>query len=210
MASWAELLSGAEPGEHMVQLYGGDDRLLTRNVSRYLAEGLRRGDGLVVIATPEHTSAIAGHLVEEDSGAAIDAAVAGRLVLLDAVETLARFLVDGRPDQALFRSVVGEAIPAVRAQAATGSVRAFGEMVSLLWDAGRHQAAARLEELWNDTLAESCCSLFCATASTSSTAPETPRSCGPLSFPTITSSRVPAPCSPAADRAAEFGRVASS
>lgn len=78
------------------------------------------------------------------------------------METLARFLVDGRPDQALFRSVVGEAIPAVRAQAATGSVRAFGEMVSLLWDEGRHQAAARLEELWNDTLAESCCSLFCA------------------------------------------------
>ena len=42
MASWVELLSGAEPGEHVVQLYGNDDQLLIRNVSRYLAEGLRR------------------------------------------------------------------------------------------------------------------------------------------------------------------------
>ena len=60
MASWAELLSGAEPGEHVVQLYGDDDRLLSRNVGRYLAEGLRRGDGLVVIATPNIPAPLAG------------------------------------------------------------------------------------------------------------------------------------------------------
>ena len=65
MASWAELLTLAGPGEHVVQLYGEDDQLLARNVSRYLAEGLRRGDGLVVIGTPEHTEAVARHLVEE-------------------------------------------------------------------------------------------------------------------------------------------------
>jgi len=48
-----------------VQLYGDDDQLLTSDVSRYLGEGLRRGDGLVVIATSEHTHAIARHPVEE-------------------------------------------------------------------------------------------------------------------------------------------------
>jgi hypothetical protein len=163
MASWAELLSGAEPGEHVVQLYGDDDRLLSRNVGRYLAEGLRRGDGLVVIATPEHTSAIGRHLVEECPAATFDAArAAGRLVMLDAEQTLARLLLDGRPDATRFRSVVGEVIASVRGRAATGSVRAFGEMVSLLWDAGGHDDATRLEELWNGILADSCCSLFCA------------------------------------------------
>ena len=163
MASWAELLSGAEPGEHVVQLYGDDDRLLSRNVGRYLAEGLRRGDGLVVIATPEHTSAIGRHLVEECPGSTFDAArAAGRLVMLDAEQTLARLLLDGRPDATRFRSVVGEVIASVRGRAATGSVRAFGEMVSLLWDAGGHDDATRLEALWNGILADSCCSLFCA------------------------------------------------
>ena len=162
MASWMELLSGAEPGEHVVQLYGNDDQLLTKNVSRYLAEGLRRGDGLVVIATPEHTRGIVGHLVEGNSRAALDAVSEGRLVLLDAAETLERMLLDGHLDEALFRSVVGEEVAAVRARAATGCTRAFGEMVSLLWEAGRHRDAARLENLWNHLLPDSGCSLYCA------------------------------------------------
>jgi hypothetical protein len=162
MASWADLLTGAGPGTHLVQLFGEDHRLLARNASRYLAEGLRRGDGLVVIATPEHTSAIARHLVEEEPRAALDAAGAGRLVYLDARETLASFLVAGRPDEARFRSVIGETIAAVRARSATGECRAFGEMVSLLWDDGRPKDAERLETLWNGVLVECECSLFCA------------------------------------------------
>jgi hypothetical protein len=162
MASWTELLLGAEPGAHLVQVYGDEDQLLTRNVSRYLAEGLRRGDGLVVIATPEHTSAIVRHLVEECPGVPLDGADDGRMVLLDATATLNRLLLDGQPDATLFRRVVGEAIGAARGRAATGSVRAFGEMVSLLWSAGRHEEAARLEELWNDLLADEDCSLYCA------------------------------------------------
>lgn len=162
MASWVELLSGAEPGEHVVQLYGNDDQLLTRNVSRYLAEGLRRGDGLVVIATPEHTSAIVRHLVEESSGTALDAVGDGRLVLLDAAETLARMLLDGHLDEGRFSSVVGGVIADVRTRATTGCARAFGEMVSLLWEAGQHHDAARLESLWNHLLPDSGCSLYCA------------------------------------------------
>jgi hypothetical protein len=162
MASWAELLTRAEPGEHVVQLYGEDDQLLTRNVSRYLAEGLRRGEGLIVIGTPEHTSGIARHLGEENPGGAREAAHTGRLVYLDAGETLGRLLVAGRPDERRFRAVIGEVLGGVRARSMTGSVRAFGEMVSLLWHEGRREAAERLEGLWNTILAEHGCSLFCA------------------------------------------------
>ena len=49
MSLRANLFDNPEPEEHVVQLYGKDDRLLTQNVSRYLSEGLRRGDGLLVI-----------------------------------------------------------------------------------------------------------------------------------------------------------------
>ena len=89
-----------------------DDRLLSRNVSRYVAEGLRRGDGLVLIACPEHTHAIGRHLVEEVPGPSAEAVRAGRLVYLDAGETLARLLVAGRPDERRFRSVIGGALAA--------------------------------------------------------------------------------------------------
>ena len=162
MASWAELLTDAAPGEHVVQLYGRDDQLLTRNASRYLAEGLQRGDGLVVVATPEHTRAIARHLVEEEPAAARAAEEAGRLVYRDAERTLASLFAGGPPDLVRFRSIVGQAIAEVRARSTTGAVRAFGEMVSLLWDRGERDEAVGLEALWNAVLPEYDCSLFCA------------------------------------------------
>jgi len=162
MTSWAQLLTGTQPGEHVVQLYGDDDLLLTRNVGRYLAEGLGRGDGLVIIATPEHTSALVRHLGDEDPRLVADAAAAGRLVYLDARRTLDQLLDAGDLDEHRFRSVIGAVLAAVRASSTSGSSRAFGEMVSLLWEDGRREDAARLEALWNTVLTEHECSLYCA------------------------------------------------
>jgi hypothetical protein len=161
MSSWTELLECAKPEEHVVQLYGSDEQLLVRNVSRYLAEGFKRGDGLVMIATREHTEAVVRQLREE--GADAPAALRdGRFVCLDARATLDRFLVDGQPDWKLFESVVGGVLQDVKARAGSGKIRAFGEMVGLLWIEGHVSAAIRLEEYWNDLLKGSPCSLFCA------------------------------------------------
>src|SRR3954471_12503462 len=103
VSSCPELLDHLAAEEHVVQLYGQDDRLLTRNVGRYLEEGLKRGDGLLVIGTPEHRSSFVRYL----SGARYSKAVIeGRLVFLDAAVTLRRFMVDGMPDAALFYAVV--------------------------------------------------------------------------------------------------------
>jgi DcmR-like sensory protein len=162
MSSWTELLTHAEPGDHVVQLYGEDDQLLAKNVSSYLAEGLSRLDGLVVVATREHTQAIAGHLTQDHASAVLEAEHSGRLVFLDARTTLDRLLVEGRPDQGLFDSVVGKALHEVRSRSGSGKVRAFGEMVGLLWSEGRYAEAERLETLWNALLAGSDYSLYCA------------------------------------------------
>ena len=161
MSSWSELLDRAAPEEHVVQLYGRNDQLLTRNVSRYLAEGLRRGDAVVVIATGEHADAITRELTLHGADAE-SASRDGRLVVLDAQETLDRFLVGGRPDEHLFRDVVGGVLAEAHRRSSTGHVRAFGEMVGLLWVAGDRAAATRLEEYWNDLLRGSACSLYCA------------------------------------------------
>jgi MEDS: MEthanogen/methylotroph, DcmR Sensory domain len=160
MTSCAELLDRLGPEEHVVQLYGTDDRLLAQNVGRFLSEGLKRGDGLLVIATPEHRTTLTGALRNE-SGYSM-AVLEGRLVFLDAKSTLARFMVDGMPDSDLFLAVVGEALRGVRARAVHTGIRAYGEMVGLLWQAGEHDAAIRLEELWNELLRRSEVSLFCA------------------------------------------------
>ena len=161
MATWSDLLDQAQGGEHLVQLYGEDDGLLARHVSRYLAEGVRRGDGLVVIATPEHADAIRRQLGERDP--AMSAAVqSGRLVFLDARETLDRVTVNGEPDRARLGHLVGGVLRDVRACSSSGRVRAFGEMVALLWEAGRQDSAAALEQYWNALLDDGSFSLFCA------------------------------------------------
>jgi hypothetical protein len=157
-----ELLTHAESGDHVVQLYGEDHQLLAKNVGRYLAEGMRRLDGLVAIATPAHAQAIARHLAEEGARAVREAERDGRLVFLDARATLDRILADGQPDEGLFHSVVGETMREVRARSGSGKVRAFGEMVGLLWSEARYAQAERLEELWNSLLAGSDYSLYCA------------------------------------------------
>jgi hypothetical protein len=144
----------------VVQLYGNDDRLLSQNVGRFLSEGLKRGDGLLVIATPEHRTSLTRYLRSE--GGYSRAVLEGRLVFLDARMTLDRFMVDGVPDPDLFRTVLGDSLHGVRMRAGHSGVRAYGEMVGLLWKAGEVEAAARLEELWNGLLAGSDVSLFCA------------------------------------------------
>lgn len=160
MSSCAELLDRLEPEEHVVQLYGTDDRLLTLNVGRYLSEGLKRGDGLLVIATAEHRGSFVRFLNGEPNYSR--AVLEGRLVFLDAEATLMRFLVNGAPDPALFNSVVGDALRSVQARSGHTGVRAYGEMVGLLWKEERYDAASKLEELWNGLLKTNEVSLFCA------------------------------------------------
>jgi len=64
---WSSVLETAGPRAHVLQFYGKDDRFFVRNVCRYLAEGLKRREGLVVVATPAHADAFLLHLTNADS-----------------------------------------------------------------------------------------------------------------------------------------------
>jgi hypothetical protein len=93
----------------------------------------------------------------------VDAACrAGSLSILDAHETLAAFMVDGMPDWFRFKTVVGGRIERALVASAAPRVRAFGEMVDVLWRNSNPQAAIRLEELWNDLGNVYSFSLLCA------------------------------------------------
>ena len=81
--------------------------------------------------------------------------------MLDARETLARFMVDGRPDAQRFTKVVGSLVADASMQGRR-RVRAFGEMVALLCEDAQHSAAVQLEGLWNGLAQLQSFSLFCA------------------------------------------------
>lgn len=155
----AALLANPDPHTHAVQFYEKDE-FLVDTVAQFLAPGLEAGDRLLVIATPEHVGGFAKSL----GAAMFDAAVAsGQLTVLDARETLAKFMVGEMPDRDLFQHVLGRAVATMlEGQPGTRRIRAYGEMVDLLWRGGDSRAAIRLEELWNEAGKVHSFSLLCA------------------------------------------------
>src|SRR5581483_8923395 len=84
----------------------------------------------------------------------------GSLLLLDAGEAADILVVDGRVAPHRFEKVIGDLI--YDAVAGGGVVRAYGEIVAVLWAAGRVTAALELEELWNGLCRDAGFSLYCA------------------------------------------------
>lgn len=143
--------------EHVVQFYDRESDL-ARAVGGYLTRALGAGDVSIVIATPDHRAAFREELAAR--GVAVAAVDSDAIVWVDAATTLARFMPDGRIDPDAFRTVVGGV---VRAAGRSGhEIRAYGEMVGLLWDAGDVLGAIELEKLWNELARELDFSLWCA------------------------------------------------
>jgi anti-sigma regulatory factor (Ser/Thr protein kinase) len=147
-----------EVGEHVVQFYE-DSSQLAQTVGGYLIRALEDDAVAIVIATEAHRRLFSSEL----QAAGLDPAESsseGSLILLDAAETLARFTHAGEVDRAGFRRIVGSVVS--RAGETGRPVRAYGEMVALLWEAGDVLAAIELEKAWNDLARELPFALVCA------------------------------------------------
>jgi hypothetical protein len=144
---------------HTCEFFGDDTNLVT-TVAAALRPAFALRHAAIVIATPEHRAALDSQL---DSFAALRAAKRSGLYLaLDADKTLAQFMTGGRPDRRKFQDVVGARV--AEALARYGGVRAYGEMVSLLWMRGQPEAALELEELWNELIGYHPIALLCGYA----------------------------------------------
>lgn len=151
------------PDGHLVYFYEHDVELVDA-VCPYLAKAIRAGETAVAIATAAHRRAFEAGLEARDID--LDRAVAdGLLVSLDADATLAAFSDGGHIDHQAFHAVLGTLIR--NARASGRPVRAYGEMVALLWDRGDVLAAIELEALWNELGRELSFSLLCSYAAAS-------------------------------------------
>jgi signal transduction histidine kinase len=149
--------------QHGVQFYSAD-KFLIEELGRYVNHALRAGDASVVVATPEHLKALMQRLTDDgmDLGALIER---GRFIAIDAAQTLSAFMVEGWPDQTRFTEVIGDVIEKAAAATDSGAnprIAIYGEMVALLWEQGKAEAAIRLEQLWNGLARSKSFSLFCA------------------------------------------------
>ena len=151
---WAEM----SPCDHFVQIYEHDDVMLDA-LEGFVAGAVRSDESAIIIATPGHRAALDFRLRRQ--GLDLDRATReDRYICLDADATLASFMVDGWPDEKLFAAVVDGLLE--RALRNGRRVRAFGEMVALLWAQGHDGAVVRLEQLWHGLCREKSFALLCA------------------------------------------------
>jgi hypothetical protein len=151
--------SSVVPGEHILQIYEGREELL-QMLAGFIGSGINSGDSIILIATPDHLDGVEAILKRH--GIHIDSLLKnGRYFRLDAQATLARFMVDGWPDEQKFMEVMNDMYLRVNSHG-TKKIRAFGEMVALLWGQGMPAATLELEKLWNKFMDSNELSLFCA------------------------------------------------
>lgn len=157
---WKELLANPGPSGHVVQLYQDAD-FYGEAISHFAAEGLARGESVIIVATGPNWANISGRLASK--GFSTDELFRrGQLVLLDAEATLPKFLVGEMPDAGTFKDLAGATIERARAGGKFPRVRWWGEMVNLLYIAGNQSGSTRLEELFDEVAHEQSIAIFCS------------------------------------------------
>jgi CheY-like chemotaxis protein len=123
----------------------------SRTVARFIANGFVADQAALLITTPAHKAAI----MEQLTAMALDPETRiaqDHLVVFDAATLLSRVLVDDMPSPRQLDEHVAPVVERVT-RGHTRIVRAYGEMVDLLWTSKRETAAVALEVFWNGVAA---------------------------------------------------------
>ena len=145
--------------DHLVQLYR-HEHFLIESVSLFAGVGLGKGEAVILVAIPSRLEQVEHQLA--DQGFDVSGLKRwGQLTLVDAAELLAEFMVDGLPSALLFEARIARLVEAAQCGGRYAKLRAYGEMVNLLWR-DNLLAAARLEQLWNEAIQLHRIALLCA------------------------------------------------
>jgi hypothetical protein len=159
----ADVKSSPVPhNQHAVRFYESD-RSLAAIVAEFLHGGFAHGEPGIIVATPTQRAAV----LRELTNRSVDVVELQRseiLMMLDARDMLETFMIDGKPDEARFMSGMSEVIERACKGRSDCRVRIFGQMVDVLWQQDEHEAAIRLEVLWNELAQTKSYSLLCGYA----------------------------------------------
>ncbi|CAN5851109.1 hypothetical protein BH11BAC7_BH11BAC7_32710 [soil metagenome] len=154
-AFWGEIA----PCNHLLQIYENDDVVLN-SLEGFVSSGFTTGESVIIIAAQEHLEALNTRLKSRNVNVA--AFIANdQYIPLNANEVLAKFMVNNWPDEALFNETVRKIVFCARGNS-NRPVRAYGEMVAILWGQGHSGATVQLEHLWNKFCETEIFCLFCA------------------------------------------------
>jgi hypothetical protein len=157
---WRELLTNLAQDDHIVQLYR-DPEFYGEAISLFACSGLRKGEGVIIVATKSNWEIIRPR-IEENGFSIHQLKEQGQLTLLDADETLPRFMIGGMPDGDAFKMIASGVIERARAGGRYPKVRWWGEMVNVLWVEGNVAASIRLEELFHELAQLHTIAIFCS------------------------------------------------
>lgn len=153
-AFWGEIA----PCDHLVQVYE-NEKIFLDTLEGFAGTGFLANDSVVIIATSTHLDALNARL--RSQGFDLNVLIkADQYIPIDAEDLLSIFLVDGWIDEKIFNCFINDIVS--RAKQRNGKVRAFGEMVAVLWKQGNCGATVQLENLWNQLHGKSPFTLFCA------------------------------------------------
>jgi hypothetical protein len=144
---------------HGVHFYR-DTRSLAETVAGFFSTGFRLSRPAVLVATPAHAVPILAEL-EKVGIHTGELRAAGELQVFDARRMLTSFMVGGQPDTLMFKSNVADILDRLLAGR---HPHIYGEMVDLLWQSDRGDAAIKLEILWNQLASAHRFSLMCGYA----------------------------------------------
>lgn len=147
-----------EESEHLFQVYE-DEKVLADSLEGFAGSGLLCGDSVIIIANPSHISTLEERLYNQGFDLPY-LKTSGKIIFQHARELLGQFLINDHPDEILFNQVTGQLLR--KARQTSSKVRAFGEMVSLLWQEGNKTAAIELEKMWSRLCLREKISLYCA------------------------------------------------
>jgi CheY-like chemotaxis protein len=134
-------------GQHAVQFYEREERLAD-TIAAFFAQGLRRGDRLVMISSPWMLDLVSERLAGTELGSASEAA--GRILFRDAQASLPQLMDGNRLDRERAERAFDDLLSVVRPGGSREGVWIYGNMVDLLCKQHNHTDAVRLEALWNE------------------------------------------------------------
>lgn len=159
-ASWRELLAAPAPASHIVQIYDGEE-FLAAGVSLFAAEGLRRGEAVLLTGTQAHLAAVRRALAA--LGVDTAGAMRGRqLSLSDVHKAIQAIVSDGAVDAARFRAAAGNVLAGAASDARFSGVRWWGEISNVLHLEADRGAALAAEDLADGLAKKHRVTVFCS------------------------------------------------